>query len=265
MKKRIFTFLLLGLGWLVGYGMRPVEAQWSYVANSMPPLSSDGTNILLASGQLLLPDGTAALPSWGWTSDADGTSETGMYRSAANRITASINGNPTMTLLSLGLYMNLTGSAGLPSVANDPDSNTGLFWTGTDALGITAGGAQVLLAAKTNAAGTGADLVTISSIPGAMDSSGDIVNFLLIDANGTPNHSDGNVFGLNFDLQAADAQAIEAMIHGNDTWDYFIDADSAVGTPSWITNSDKDGNTAGGTIKVWIGGVLWHIQLYADS
>ena len=261
MIKKLFTFLLLGVGWLVGYGMRPVEAQWSYVANAMPPLSTDGTNIILASGQLLLPDGAASAPAWAFTN----ATTTGMML-AGSDMSLVVAGAKKINFGAANVRLTIAGTAS--TAAFSPagnDANTGFFEIAEDHMGIIAGGALVVTVENTNAAGVGANLLTVSSILGAMDSSGDIVNMLLIDANGTPNHSDGNVFGANFDLQAADAQSIEAMIHGNDTWDYFIDADTALGTPSWTTNADKDGETAVGTIKVWINGTLYHIQLYADS
>lgn len=53
---------------------------------------------------------------------------------------------------------------------------------------------------------------------------------------------------------------------GTQGWDGLIKFDAALGTHSMTTNSDKDGNTASGTIKVrGSDGTLYHIQLYADS
>lgn len=53
-------------------------------------LTDDGTAVT-STAPLLLPSGTAAAPSWGWSSDADG-SGTGFYRGGANLINITING-----------------------------------------------------------------------------------------------------------------------------------------------------------------------------
>lgn len=53
--------------------------------------TSVNTGTLSASGAALFADGTAAAPSIGWTSDADGTG-TGFYRSTANIIAFTTNG-----------------------------------------------------------------------------------------------------------------------------------------------------------------------------
>lgn len=59
---------------------------------------------------ILFPDGTDDVPSWGWASDADGTG-TGMFRNAANNITATLNGVPKVR-------MSSTGAIGL-AIASD--------------------------------------------------------------------------------------------------------------------------------------------------
>lgn len=51
---------------------------------------------------------------------------------------------------------------------------------------------------------------------------------------------------------------------GSQGWDGLLEFTEALGTHSMTTSSDKDANTAAGTIKVYANGTLYHIQLYAD-
>jgi hypothetical protein len=60
---------------------------------------------LVAPNRILLPDGTAAAPGWGWTTEADGTG-TGMYRRAASTVTTSINGVGVAEVSDGGLFVN---------------------------------------------------------------------------------------------------------------------------------------------------------------
>lgn len=61
--------------------------------NNLWEVNGGGTNFVKVNslGQLLLSDGTAAAPSWGWLADADGAG-TGMYREGADRIGIACNG-----------------------------------------------------------------------------------------------------------------------------------------------------------------------------
>ena len=52
---------------------------------------------------------------------------------------------------------------------------------------------------------------------------------------------------------------------GSQGWDGLLKFTEALGTHSMTTASDKDANTASGTIKVYANGTLYHIQLYADA
>lgn len=72
---------------------------------------------------------------------------------------------------------------------------------------------------------------------------------------------------------ASNQQAVLATILNNEgaqPWDGFVHlvssggGDVALGTHTMTTNSDKTGNTKSGTIKVYCGNTLYHIQLYAD-
>lgn len=71
----------------------------------MAPLSSDGTNITLASGQLLLPAGTAANPSW-----AVGGEQTGFYLSSASTLGLATGGGARYTFTSAAISPISTGA-----------------------------------------------------------------------------------------------------------------------------------------------------------
>lgn len=206
MKWLMRLALCAALGSLLGYAAFPVHSQPGYrrgmvassgsgTAGAIPKfvtateladsiLSEDGTNVTLASGQLLLPDGAVGAPSLGWTSDNDG-SGTGIYRPAANRVGVSANG---------ALQVQHTA-------------------TTTDIWNLTT-------LTATNAAGAGADLVTISSTLGIMDGS-DTVRGLFVDLTNADHTGSGNsVYGLSFGAFSADAHANEFAIHIGSGWDY---------------------------------------------
>jgi hypothetical protein len=90
------------------------------------------------SAPLLLPDGTAAAPSAGWASDADGTG-TGWYRNSANVMSLSINGTRRIEFYNpANMYM----------LANDATITLG---AGTD-LSITRSAAATLQQGAADAA-----------------------------------------------------------------------------------------------------------------
>lgn len=51
---------------------------------------------------------------------------------------------------------------------------------------------------------------------------------------------------------------------GATDWTHFLKLGAALGTHGMTTNSDKTGGAKSGTIKVKIGGTLYHLQCYAD-
>lgn len=81
---------------------------------------------LSASGAALFADGTAAAPSIGWTSDADG-SGTGFFRSGASAIAATLNGTEALRLNSGGLQVFSAGGS------INMNSATGTFQIASDA------------------------------------------------------------------------------------------------------------------------------------
>jgi len=58
----------------------------------------------------------------------------------------------------------------------------------------------------------------------------------------------------------------ESLFEFGDGWTYFLDdeVDTALGTLTWTTNADKTANAKSGTLRVYINGAEYHIQLYAN-
>lgn len=99
-------------------------------------------------------DGTAAAPSWGWTSDPD----TGLYRSAANSVAIAAGGALQLTIdtsgttVSTGHYFAMGSTsrillddgatAALPGLTFAGDQNTGLYKVAADNLSVTTGGVR---------------------------------------------------------------------------------------------------------------------------
>jgi hypothetical protein len=119
------------------------------------------------------------------------------------------------------------------------------------------------------AAGSSGDLAELGSgeAINAMNGS-DTIKGLDLDYGNADHTSTGNTLSMiNVDGITGDADATEVLLRFGDGFDYFLDdeVNTALGTLTWTTNSDKSANTASGTLKVFINGTLYHIQLYADS
>ena len=224
-------------------------------------LTDDGVNITLASGQLILPAGTDVLPALYF-----GT-QMGLTEGVVANSIAVTNGVAEVARMnSVGNFYAGNGIAIAAGFAFRADPDTGFYRVGNNNLGLTIGGALVMDLLPTNVAGAGTDLVTISATLGIMDGAGDIVNALVIDL-ANVNHTGGNVNALFVDGITGDAEATESLQMFGDGFDYYLndEVDTALGTLTWTTNADKTGNAKSGTLKVWINGTLYHIQLYADS
>jgi len=204
-------------------------------------LSDDGTNVTLVSGQLLLPNGTNSAPSLARA----GAPDNGIYFAGDSvRITTNsiLRANFTTTTLAL-VY---PGSAASPAFYVGNDSDSGLFFIGANNPGVTVGGALVMDWEDTNAAGGSADLVTISSTLGIMDSAEDIfrglsINFTNVD------HTDGTVIALSIGSITGDPNADEYAFDieaGYD--DTFRTASTmsflSLGTGTYIFNDAAGGN-----------------------
>ena len=105
---------------------------------------------------------------------------------------------------------------------------------------------------------------------GAANNTGDIRGLnVYIGALGTGTIS-GDIVGMRLRLEAAKTltgDAVALDIDDNEAaldWTHLLKLGAALGTHGMTTSSDKSGQTASGTLKVKVGGTLYHIQLYAD-
>ena len=275
LRMLLVSVLALGLGiGIAALAERPVEAQWGYgwntaVLNNL--LTTDGTDVTLESGQLLLPNGTNSLPALSWSAEPD----TGIYRSNNDIIRFSFSGTNRWNISNADFASITSGGASIRRSAGSASGTTyaflgetdsGLYLVGASNLGMSVNSALVMDWEDTNAAGASADLVTISFITGIMNGSEDIVNALSLNVT-SADHTGGVLNALKVGSITGDAHSTESLFFLGDGYDYFINdvTNAALGTTTWTTNSDKDGNTASGTLKVWINDTLYHVQLYADS
>jgi hypothetical protein len=93
------------------------------------------------AGQLALPDGTNAAPSFTFTNQTN----SGLYRPAANQVGVAVNGTLRVTFgtANMDVVYPVRASNGLnsvPSFSFTNDTNTGMYLPSTDTLGFTAGG-----------------------------------------------------------------------------------------------------------------------------
>ena len=110
--------------------------------------------------------------------------------------------------------------------------------------------------------------VEVATFNAPMNGGGDKQTSLFIDHLNSNHTGSGNTYNsLEIDAIVGDADAVENIFYFGDGFDYFLNdqVDTALGTLTWTTNSDKTGNAKSGTLKVFINNTLYHIQLYADS
>lgn len=110
-------------------------------------LSVANTFIGIASGlQLYAPGtGTAAAPDYTFNGDVN----TGVYRVGADNLGIAAGGAQVAGFNTGGVYttgagrfLSIDGTAAVPAYSFNSDGNTGLFWAGTDGLGLAAGGVE---------------------------------------------------------------------------------------------------------------------------
>lgn len=94
------------------------------------------------SAQVRISNGTVTEPAIVFTADDD-TSGTGIYRPAANQIGLAVNGVFTGLIAAQG-YLNINGTALLPSYSFNSDPNTGMYGNGSDNIFFSTNGAQRL-------------------------------------------------------------------------------------------------------------------------
>jgi hypothetical protein len=163
-----------------------------------------------------LPDGAVGTPSWAFASETN----TGAYTTGSG-IRFAVDGALEVTLFNDVFAFIGTGTAANPLLTLGNDSNTGLYAIGADNLGLSVGGALVMDWEDTNAAGAGADLVTISSTLGAMDDGADIFRGLNV-ALTNADHTGGIVYGIDVQGITGDAQATESAIIVGAGWDVVL-------------------------------------------
>ena len=90
--------------------------------------------------------GTQGSPSFSFIGDPN----TGLYNSAADTLAVSVGGTARWafgagftTVLSGPVYFAQGGSAGVPTISFDTDSNSGFWRIGADNIGVTVGGSQL--------------------------------------------------------------------------------------------------------------------------
>lgn len=101
------------------------------------------------------PDGTAAAPSYSFTSETN----TGMYRSAAGTLSFSTLGASRLDLSATSIItwasiFGVNGSASFPAFSFLSDVNTGMLSVGADLLGFSAGGTTRLTLSTTTLTST---------------------------------------------------------------------------------------------------------------
>jgi hypothetical protein len=100
------------------------------------------TSSLFTSAGIKLPDGSSATPSISFLSDTD----TGLFRTTTNELAITAGGVRKAVFTSTAIYLEdetyyPDGSVSVPSISFNSDTDTGLFRTTTNQIGISTGGA----------------------------------------------------------------------------------------------------------------------------
>lgn len=216
-KLLVFTLTLGLLGWLVS--ALPTSATYG---QNLPPgqrasgFLYDGTDVILASGQLLLQRTAASAPAIADINDTD----VGL-RFAADQVSLVVGSNDKIAVTAQSVRFLSGGNTTLPAIWLASDSDTGPYQIGANNIGMTVGGALVMDWEDTNAAGAGADLVTISFETGIMDGS-DTVRGLFIDPT-SADHTGGalsnTLIGLDIDTIVGDSDTSESGLRIGSGWD----------------------------------------------
>ena len=191
----------------------PVVAQAQVLITPEPFISSSG----VVSGQLLLTDGTAALPGAAFASDTDA----GIYLNGAGFIAISTAGARRARISVSGISV-INGTTSLPSLAFIADTDTGSLLVAAGNYGLTVGGALVFDLEDTNAAGASANLATISSTLGIMDGSDAVVGLSAELANVDHTGVGNTLAAFTVASITGDAQARETAVELLDGFDVGI-------------------------------------------
>lgn len=125
---------------------RPGVDQIAIAAGGVAKFAVDSTGGLVAdAGYLRNSDGTAAIPSYSFSSDPD----TGIYSPGAGGVAVSTNGTRRWTFDAAGALVGNTinsvlfvadGAAGAPGYTFDSDQDTGVYRRLSDSVGVATGG-----------------------------------------------------------------------------------------------------------------------------
>lgn len=133
-----------------GTGTTTSTGTGSLVLSSGPTFSGTANFASITiSGSFSMGAGTAASPSYTFSGDSD----TGIYRPGADEIGIATGGSLRLSASSSAIEAMVPiripdGSVSVPGIAFASDSNTGIYRVGDDALGIVAGGLQILTASE---------------------------------------------------------------------------------------------------------------------
>jgi len=171
-------------------------------------------------------------------------------------------GNNTVKINSKD-FKNTTGDTiGFQTTPNQAVTTTGEVF-GAQFKPRAAAGVDV---AGVNGVGIDAEMKS-----GAGDNSGDLRGAnIYLGATGTGTIS-GDVVGIRLRHEVAatvTGDSVGVDIDDNEgatDWTHLLKLGAALGTHGMTSNSDKTANAKSGTLKVKVGGTLYHIQLYADS
>lgn len=117
--------------------------EWGIVNDTTPQLGGAldmQTNNITGTGNLVVGDGTAALPAYRFTTDANN----GMYLIAANVLGLSAGGQNVFRMGNSYVRINTDGNLSNPCLQIGADANTGLYQPANDQFAVSAGGVEQL-------------------------------------------------------------------------------------------------------------------------
>lgn len=112
---------------------------WNSPTSDASKVSKAGDTM---TGPLLLPAGTVTTPALSFSADTD----TGLYAPATGQTAITVNGAKALLFDTFAgvnrIGISSAGAAGVPTIYFEGDTNTGIYWGGSDDLSFAAGGAQ---------------------------------------------------------------------------------------------------------------------------
>lgn len=130
---------------------------WSFLGDTDTGIYSSTANVLDFSAgsirslsvttQILgINTASAVTPTWSFLGDTD----TGIYSSTANTLNVAVGGTNALSVTSALFSLNVpfgvgNGTAGAPSYTFSGDTDTGMYYSGTNTLSFSTGGSQRLI------------------------------------------------------------------------------------------------------------------------